>query len=426
MHGAAQVQHHSRGGHHSWTWCLALLAIAGCTRLEHAPPVVAGSPELPRPRLEAPSLAPPIPSPQRHRQPDPPPREYEAEQVVREEDFGFAADGLALDGTLSWPNGFTQGTLPGVVIVHGSGPMARDGAMPGQLGTPFGFRFRVYEELARALSDRGIAVLRYDKRGSVPHHWMSDATATQRGAGPATTRQYARDALAAMRALAQHPLVDPHRLFFVGHSQGGQLIPWLLWQMPSVRGGVLLTTPHGTVDALLQSQSEALPALMLEAGYSPLQAWWQGRALARAAESVAHLTPNHLDGDTLGTDNHLWYSWQLMSRSAPWMAARLDRPVLVVAGGQDRNVTPDDFVGWQRTLTGAHRSRHRFCKIECMTHALNCLDDSGGDSSPHPAAALAGGLAAVIAEYIDSVSRRPADPGSGCAASKDAPFEERH
>ena len=425
MPGVHQIQRPVRSRHPSWIWCLTLLGVVGCVRLEHTSPLAAGPAKLPHPRIEAPSPTPLPAPPRRYREPAPPPRELEAEQVVREEDFEFAVEAMRLEGTLSWPNRLDGRALPGVVIVHGSGPMTRDGTMSGQLGARFGFRLQVYEDLARALSDRGLAVLRYDKRGSVTPRWSGSA-ATERDAGPSTTMQYAIDALAAMRALAQHPLVDPHRLFFVGHSQGGQLVPWLLWQMPSVRGGVLLTTPHGTVDELLHAQAEALPALMLEAGYSPLQAWWQGRVLERAATSVAHLAPGRLEGDTLGTDNHLWYSWQLMSRSAPWMAARLDRPLLVVAGGQDHNVSEADFLGWQRTLTGARRARHRFCEIECMTHALNCLEESTVDPSRHPTAALAEGLAAVVTAYVDAMVGAGADPGQGCAPSDDGPIGQEH
>ena len=64
-----------------------------------------------------------------------------------------ATESCDLGGTLSVPTG--NDSVPGVVIVHGSGPVDRDAT--------FGPN-KPYKELAWGLASRGIAVLRYDKR----------------------------------------------------------------------------------------------------------------------------------------------------------------------------------------------------------------------------------------------------------------------
>src|SRR6185369_6762687 len=69
-----------------------------------------------------------------------------------------------LEGTLTLPARAEGERVPAVVIVHGSGPMSRDGIMRGQLGLSFGFELPVYKRLAEALTARGYAVYRYDKR----------------------------------------------------------------------------------------------------------------------------------------------------------------------------------------------------------------------------------------------------------------------
>lgn len=61
-----------------------------------------------------------------------------------------------LHGTLALPDGADP--VPGVLILAGSGPVDRDGNLPG-------VRNESLKLLARALADQGVASLRVDKRG---------------------------------------------------------------------------------------------------------------------------------------------------------------------------------------------------------------------------------------------------------------------
>ncbi|MBC7377749.1 MAG: alpha/beta hydrolase [Burkholderiaceae bacterium] len=65
-----------------------------------------------------------------------------------------STDGVTLGATLSIPNGQTKPTV--VILVHGSGPGTRDEELAGH---------RPFAVLADDLARRGVAVLRYDKRG---------------------------------------------------------------------------------------------------------------------------------------------------------------------------------------------------------------------------------------------------------------------
>ncbi|MDQ3557250.1 MAG: DUF3887 domain-containing protein, partial [Gemmatimonadota bacterium] len=68
------------------------------------------------------------------------------------------AGGWELAGTLTVPRG-ASGPVPAVVLISGSGPQDRDGAMPPVPG------YRPFRQIADALGRRGIAVLRVDDRG---------------------------------------------------------------------------------------------------------------------------------------------------------------------------------------------------------------------------------------------------------------------
>jgi dipeptidyl aminopeptidase/acylaminoacyl peptidase len=113
-----------------------------------------------------------------------------------------SSDGVTLAGSLLVPRG--SGPFPAAVLVNGFGPNDRDGGADGS-----------YRRLAQGLAERGLVVLRYDKRGI----GGSD--------GPALSwldaRPLVRDAAAAVGLLSAIPGIDTRRVALVGHSQGGDL-----------------------------------------------------------------------------------------------------------------------------------------------------------------------------------------------------------
>ena len=108
-----------------------------------------------------------------------------------------------------------QGTIPGVVLVAGSGPTVR-----GDLA-----------DEAEALARGGLAVLTYDKRVE--------------GYGP-LRRSYARladDAVAALTTVGRQPGVDPDRLGLLGWSEGSWVVPLAAERDPRVAFTVLVSAP---------------------------------------------------------------------------------------------------------------------------------------------------------------------------------------
>jgi len=291
--------------------------------------------------------------------------------------FSFARDGRRFEGVLSVPVHVDGARLPSVVLVHGSGPMSRDGVMPGQLGLGFGFDFPVYAELAHELSRLGYVVARYDKRTCAGTLYC-EAEIHGLGLIPTLADQdavlddFAEDAKAAYRRVAEYDFVDPKRIIFVGHSQGAQLVPRLLTDLEEVRAGVMLTPPYGDVPALLREQGQLLVRIMREAGKPDRIS--EGYELLRAAYWLDELkhgkpTPTWILGQPLP----LWRSWIHASQEARRLARTLRRPLLVVGGDYDYNVSLDQLRSWEHWLEG---SPHRVAVLPCMTHALNCISEA--------------------------------------------------
>lgn len=116
--------------------------------------------------------------------------------------------GVVLRGTLSLPR-WSRKPVPGVVLVHGSGPLTRNHVRGD----------------ARKLARLGFAVLSYDKRGAgastgvyLPGREWGDSV-------PAVLHRLAADAAAMLDRLASEGDVDPDRIGFFGASQAGWIIP---------------------------------------------------------------------------------------------------------------------------------------------------------------------------------------------------------
>jgi pimeloyl-ACP methyl ester carboxylesterase len=114
---------------------------------------------------------------------------------------------LQLGGTLTMPRAAT-GPVPIAVIIAGSGPTDRNG------NSMLGIRPNSYAQLAWRLAERGIATLRYDKRGMPGTHGTFDIT-------DMTMDDFAGDAGVAAESLSRDPRFS--RVVFIGHSEGASL-----------------------------------------------------------------------------------------------------------------------------------------------------------------------------------------------------------
>ncbi len=144
---------------------------------------------------------------------------------VTEEPFAFSDGPQRLAGTLALP-ARAAGKVPVVLIVAGSGPTDRNG------DNPLGDRAGTYRKLAWALAERGIASLRYDKRGLGASPFAGTDMAS------VTFGDYTRDVVAGARTLAADPRFS--RVVLVGHSEGALLVERAANEGAPVAGVVMM------------------------------------------------------------------------------------------------------------------------------------------------------------------------------------------
>jgi hypothetical protein len=158
----------------------------------------------------------------------------------REEEISFtnAAAGVSLAGTLTLPKG--PGPFPAVLLIAGSGPHDRDEALANH---------RPFLVLADHLTRKGIAVLRYDKRGIGKSIGSADN---------ATTLDLAADAQAALAYLKTRQEIAPARIALIGHSEGAMIASLIASQTKDVACVVLLAAPATKGEDTLLNQSELI------------------------------------------------------------------------------------------------------------------------------------------------------------------------
>jgi alpha-beta hydrolase superfamily lysophospholipase len=147
------------------------------------------------------------------------PYPYREQQVA----FDNVAAHARLAGTLTLPPG--DGPFPAVVLVAGSGPNTRDEPI---------FGHQIFLVLADHLTRQGIAVLRYDKRGT------GQSTGDY---AKATTMDFAADVEAAMAFLRSRKDIDPRHVGLIGHSEGGLIVPIVAARDPQTAFIVMMAGP---------------------------------------------------------------------------------------------------------------------------------------------------------------------------------------
>jgi pimeloyl-ACP methyl ester carboxylesterase len=232
-----------------------------------------------------------------------------------------------LKGTLTLPAG--KGRFPAVVLVSGSGPNDQDET----IGTD-----KPFLDIALGLAAHGIATLRYDKRTLDYPKSVNPTTFT-------AVDEYVPDALAAIKLLERQHSVDPHRIFVLGHSQGGTFAPLIAQRAPEVAGVILLAASTEPIGAALLRQVRYLATLPGAVGS-------QAKAELPQVEEIA----TEIDSPLLAIDNPSTllyggvgpaYYLSLQRYNEVATARSIPQPLLLLQGDRDYQVTvANDLEVW--------------------------------------------------------------------------------
>jgi dienelactone hydrolase len=296
------------------------------------------------------------------------------------------AGGTVLAGTLQLPSG--DGRAPALVLLAGSGPTDRDGNQPPALITD------LLKQIAQKLADRGIATLRFDKRGMYAN--ASELPKDQAKFGDFFTwENFVGDAVSAVKFLRQQPEVDPNRVGILGHSEGGLLA---LEAARALKGEhhppailILISAPGRPIDAVITDQLKRLLALQ---GATPQQTEYflsENARITRAILQSGDVPPDVPAGLSSLYPPYLGKFLQSEMELVPCKTiADFSGPVLIMAGSADTQVSPDrDAKALDAALAARKDGIHTLSIIPNASHNLKVLKNPSDPAFEGPVASTA-------------------------------------
>lgn len=258
---------------------------------------------------------------------------YVDQDTFVEKEVTVGSGDWELPGTLTLPKG--DGPFPAVVLVHGSGPNDRDETMGPN---------KVFRDLAWGLGSDGIAVLRYEKRT------LEHQVAVMEDFGDLTVKEETvDDALAAASLLRETGGIDEDRIFVLGHSLGGMLVPRIAARDPGIHGFIILAGAARPLEDLILEQTDYI--CNLDGTVSEEEK----AQLEEVENQVANVKDPGLSEETpaeeLPTGFPAKYWLDLRGYQPAEAAKSMDRPVLILQGERDYQVTMDDYGLWERALS---------------------------------------------------------------------------
>jgi len=182
-------------------------------------------------------------------------KEIEKEKVIRSQEptkpfpyysedvkFENTKDKIVLAGTLTLPK--KNGKFPAVILISGSGPQNRNGELLGH---------KPFLVLADYLTKNGIAVLRFDDRGT------AKSTGNFKNA---TTFNFVTDVEYAIKYLQTRKEINKNNIGLIGHSEGGIIAPIIASKNKNIDFIVLMAGSTLRGDKLLLLQKYKIETQM--------------------------------------------------------------------------------------------------------------------------------------------------------------------
>lgn len=242
-----------------------------------------------------------------------------------------AGEGFPVEGFLTKPESGTPKAA--LVFVHGSGPNDRNETIGPNA---------VFRDLAHALSQKGFAVLRYDKRT-----FTHGASMPEKGNMISVDEEVTNDAVAAVQVLKSQEGIDADRVYLLGHSMGAGLLPHIQSKGADVAGYIMLAGSPRAFWEISEKQNRILLEEMKETA--------DADELERSKNLIETESEKGKKIDTLADTDTLFglpvpYQREYAAIDSIAMYKSDGLPLLILQGEKDRQVDMDDFALWQEGL----------------------------------------------------------------------------
>jgi dipeptidyl aminopeptidase/acylaminoacyl peptidase len=155
--------------------------------------------------------------------------------------------------------------------------------------------------------------------------------------------------VAALAFLRTRPEIDPARVFVLGHSLGGMLVPRIAAADPKLAGAIIMAGAARPIEDAIVEQTKYLAAA--DGTVTPAEQA-QNDSLAKERDEIRALSPLDLAGSRRVMNAPATYWLDLKTYDAPTAAKAVKAPLLILQGERDYQVTLEEFARWKTALAG--------------------------------------------------------------------------
>lgn len=259
--------------------------------------------------------------------------DYADTSKIEEIYTSFGSPEYELDAVLTKPK--NKKNLPVVILVHGSGPHDKDETIGPN---------KPFKDLALGLATNDIAVFRYDKR-THSYAWKIRPDSID------LYLEVIEDVIYATNYLKEKSNdygISAQNIIVLGHSLGGSLIPRIDKNSKDIKAYISMAGMTRTVDQALIEQVFYIYNLdgvfddKEKKDFEELKR----KLLNALSQNLTLETPT----DSLPMNLHPFYWLDFRSLYTFKEAENLKKPILVLQGESDYQVTMEDFEGWKTAL----------------------------------------------------------------------------
>ncbi len=237
---------------------------------------------------------------------------------------------IELPARLAMPK--TDGVVPVVLLVHGSGPHDKDETIGPN---------KIFRDIAWGLAHHGIASLRYEKRTFRHSQTLDMENFT-------VWDEAGRDAVVALESVMGLDDIDSDRVYLLGHSLGGMIAPRIAREVPGLSGIISMAGSPRYLYEIIPDQIAYLGSLqgkdaeVLDARVKELRAVAESLAAKRKDPHAEY------DEELFGMPPS--YLADMNRYDIGTLAAGLSQRILILQGGRDYQVTMQDYKAWKEAL----------------------------------------------------------------------------
>lgn len=242
-------------------------------------------------------------------------------------EYNVMSNGIELKGTLLVPEKNNLKKL--ALFVHGSGPNDRDESI---------YDNKPFRDIAEKLYENGVASYRFDKRSySNPESFTEKSTIDD---------EVTNDVVNLISHFKANPEFKDYELTVIGHSLGAHVMPRIANQSPTIAKIVLMAGNARKLDQLILEQYDYLYSLNPSEEFK--------KEVQDTKEKIAFLNSNAFTLESpkeklpLNVPPHYWKS--LLEYHPLTEVQKVKKPILILQGERDYQVTMTDFNLWKQAL----------------------------------------------------------------------------